>query len=140
MSIENAVTSDSLNHPPMQEASENEEMVKSKRPRSSKKKETDDLRLPLLVELTFTISVLFIILVSLSVLITSIVSGANLLHLVLRTGVTLLVLGSLVTLISSQISSGMLAASRAEKETFESSLAEVAESSTNTEETVQVEA
>jgi hypothetical protein len=100
------------------------EKVKSKRVRAPKKKDTDDLRLPVLVELTYTVSILFLIFVSLTMMVTSFISGTNLLNLVLRTGVAILVIGSLVTVISSQISSGMLAAIRAEKEEFGKAQAE----------------
>ncbi len=46
----------------------------------------------------------------------SILTGATLLDLILRTSVALLAVGGLLIFISSQISSGMLAASLAEQE------------------------
>ena len=78
------------------------------------KKEDDGVRLPVLIEFTYTIAMLLLLFLGLTVIVTAILSGASLLTLLIRTGVTLLLMGGLVMLIFSQISSGMLFASLVE--------------------------
>jgi hypothetical protein len=92
---------------------------KEKKERKKKEKKVppaDDLRLPILVELAYTISVTLFILVGLAVILVSILTGANLLQLVLRTSAALLAMGCLLVIIFHQISSGMLQASLVEQE------------------------
>ncbi|MCX6078666.1 MAG: hypothetical protein NTW32_03950 [Chloroflexi bacterium] len=81
-----------------------------------KKKDTEVLHLPVLVELAYTISAIVVIIASLTVVITSLVMGASLIDLVIRTSVTTLTIGGLLTLVSWQISAGALKASLAEQE------------------------
>ena len=78
------------------------------------KKEDDGVRLPVLIEFTYTIAMLLLLFLGLTVIVTAILSGANLLTLLIRTGVTLLLMGGLLMLIFSQVSSGMLFASLVE--------------------------
>jgi type VI protein secretion system component VasK len=68
-----------------------------------------------LVEFSYTISVIVVILVSLTVVITSVITGASLLDLIIRTSVTTLVIGGLLMLISWQISADALKVSLAEQ-------------------------
>ena len=78
------------------------------------KKEDDGVRLPVLIEFTYTIAMLLLLFLGLTVIVTAILSGANLLTLLIRTGVTLLLMGGLLMLIFSQVSSVMLFASLVE--------------------------
>lgn len=73
-----------------------------------KKAEAELLPLPILVEFGFSASVILLLLVDLIVAASLILSGASLLDLVIRTSVTTLVLGSLLMLLSWQLSTGML--------------------------------
>jgi flagellar biosynthesis component FlhA len=91
----------------------------SKPPKAPKvpktKKVSEKEQLPALVEFTYTISVIVVILVSLIVAVIGLVTGLSLRDLVIRTGVTTLVIGGLLMLISWQISAGVLKASLAER-------------------------
>jgi hypothetical protein len=78
------------------------------------KKESDGARLPVLIEFTYTIATLLLLFLGLTVIVTALLSGASLLTLIIRTSVTLLLMGGLLMLIFSQISSGMLFASLVE--------------------------
>ena len=64
--------------------------------------------LPVLVEFTITISVIVLIVLFFAVTGISLLTGAKLLDIVLRTGVTLLVIGVLLMLISRQIFTDVL--------------------------------
>jgi hypothetical protein len=93
------------------------------KPRKEKKEKTkmeklqaDNVQLPILVELTYSISVLLLIFVGLAVMIVSFRTGASLLHILLRTSTAMLAMGSLFVLIFYQVSSGALQASLAEQE------------------------
>lgn len=86
---------------------------KEKKPKPPK---SDGVQLPVLVEFTYAFSTILLIFVGLAMIITSLLNGATLLNLVLRTSVALLVLGSLLLFISSQVSSGVLQASFVEQE------------------------
>lgn len=87
-----------------------------KEKKKAKPKQADSVQLPVLVELTYAFSIIFLIFVGLAMIITSFLNGATLLNLVLRTSVALLVVGSLLIFVSSQVSSGMLQASLVEQE------------------------
>ena len=89
---------------------------KDKKKPKPKPKQTDAVRLPVLVELTYALSTILLVFVGLAMMITSFLNGATLLNLVLRTSVALLVIGSLLVFISSQVSSGVLQASLVEQE------------------------
>ena len=103
----------------------------AKAPKEKKKKEKQKLsvetvQLPVLVELTYSASTILLIFVSLAVIIVSVLTGASLLNLVIRTSVAILVMGSLLILIFSQVSSGMLQASLMEQEESQKAPAEEA--------------
>ena|SRR5690349_13986574 len=89
--------------------------IKPAKPKKEKK-QPSGVRLPFLLEFTYTISTLVLIFLALSVIITSFLGGASLFTTLLRTGVALFVVGSVLMLISSQISSGLLFAARLEEE------------------------
>jgi hypothetical protein len=101
---------------------------KKEKPKQEKKKPpVDDVHLPVLVELTYSISMLLLIFVGLSVVIVSVLTGASLLNLVLRTSAAMLAMGCLLVVIFYQVSSGSLQASLAEQEEAEKKLAEETE-------------
>ena len=95
---------------------------KQKQPKSS-----CDVKLPFLLEFTYTVSTLILIFLALAVIITSFMAGASLYVIVLRTVVAVVVVGGLLMLISSQISSGLLFAAKLEQEETEKKLNEVPE-------------
>lgn len=64
---------------------------------------------PLLIEFSVTVSVIFLVLVFLTVVGISLFTGATLLDFILRTGVTISIIGLLLVTIIRQISSGMAA-------------------------------
>lgn len=101
------------------------------------KKEMDGIQLPILVEFIVAFSVILLILVFLAMTAISWLTNATLLDFALRTSVTLLVLGSLLMLISRQVSTGMLSASPVEQETVQKQASpaqsETSESPENTE-------
>jgi hypothetical protein len=72
------------------------------------KKKKEDVRLPLLVEFTITLCVIVLVIVFLALVVMSVLKGSTLLDFVIRTSISILIIGSLLTLISRQISSGML--------------------------------
>ena len=69
----------------------------------NKKKETNDLFLPALVEFVFTFSAIILILLFLTVVGTLLITRATLLDIIIRTGVAMLVIGGLLMLISRQV-------------------------------------
>ncbi len=91
------------------------------------KKQPSGTRLPFLVEFTYSISTLLLIFLAMAVLITSYLAGANLFFMILRTGVAVTALGSLLVVIAKQISSGLLFAARIEQEEAEKKLQETTE-------------
>jgi|SRR5215208_4011586 len=109
-----------------------DEAGKSKKEKKEKRK-MEGLRLPVLVEFTYTASILLLIVLALTVVVNSLLTGATLLALVLRTSVAILVMGGLLAVISSQVSSGLLFSSRVEKEEYEKKQAEELEKSSNIE-------
>jgi len=93
-------------------------------PKKSKKKpvkpkEVKSVQLPVLVEFMYTISILLLIVLALTVIGISILNGASLFTLVLRTSVTIFVMGGLLIFISSQVASGLLFSSKVEQEEYE---------------------
>ncbi|MFN8383489.1 MAG: hypothetical protein U0V02_16210 [Anaerolineales bacterium] len=66
---------------------------------------------PLLVEFTVTLSVIILVVVFLTVAGISLLTGASLSAFVFRTSISILVLGSLLMMITRQISSGMMSVS-----------------------------
>ena len=86
----------------------------SKARKSSKK--TENVRLPLLVELTYSLSSIILILLALIIMITSFLAGASIFVIVLRTGVAVTIVGALLMWIASQISSGLLFSVKIDRE------------------------
>jgi hypothetical protein len=114
MNAENAEDLKDPETPPVQQA---QAKPRKQKPRKVKKRtQTDDTPLPYLIELTYTISVLLLIFVGLAMIIVSVLTGASLPNLILRTTAAMLAMGSLVALIYHQVSSGVLQASRIEQE------------------------
>jgi hypothetical protein len=72
------------------------------------KKQAENIRLPFLLELTYTLSAIILLLLALTIMITSLLAGASIFTIVLRTGVAVVVVGGVLMLIASQISSGLL--------------------------------
>ncbi len=92
------------------------EIKKEKR----KKGKQEDISLPDFVELAFRFSGLFLILITLIVAAVSFVSGASLLQIVMRTGITIIVMGVLLLILTSRISAGALEAAKRQIEDIES--------------------
>jgi hypothetical protein len=106
---------------PVPVAPDKQAPVKSGKPASRpgkarEKKHSEDVQLPVLVEFAYSLSAIGVVLAALIVAIVSIVKGASLIDLVIRTGVTILVIGGLLILASWQISAGVLKAGLAEIE------------------------
>ena len=89
---------------------------KEKKNKEKKKTQADDMQLPVLVELTYSISVILLIIVGLAVIVVSVLTGASLLNIILRTSAAMLSMGSLVVLIFHQVSMGVLQARLVEQE------------------------
>ncbi len=83
---------------------------------SKRRRQSNNICLPFLLEITYTLSTIILILLALTVMVTSFLAGAGLFTVVLRTGVAVSVVGGLLMLISSQISSGLLFAVKIEQE------------------------
>jgi hypothetical protein len=72
------------------------------------KKEKDGAHPPLLIEFIVTVSVIFLVLVFLTIVGISLVTGASLLAFMIRTSISILVIGIILTIIVRQIYFGML--------------------------------
>lgn len=128
MKKENADAAENMENLPDQQNSAESKKLVAKPPKVRKKeKEVESVRLPFLVEFTYTISTILLILFGLTVIGISFITGASLLNLVIRTSVAILVMGSLLMLISSQISSGVLSAILLEQEENDKSKSEESE-------------
>src|SRR6266498_2149181 len=75
---------------------------------SPKTKDDHEFYLPVLVELVFRFSGLFLVMITLTVAIVSFVSGASYLQIVFRTGIAILVVGILLVILTSKVSTGVL--------------------------------
>lgn len=104
------------------------------------RKNFDGVRLPVLVEITYTASVLLLIVLAITIIVSSFLSGASLFAILLRTSVAIFVMGVLLTLISSQISSGLLFSIMVEQEEYEKAQSERIEKSAGTEDLSKAEA
>lgn len=71
------------------------------------KKEKSIAHAPLLVEFTVTLSVIILVMVFFTIVGVSLVTGTSLLDFVVRTSISLLILGSLLFLIAHQVASAM---------------------------------
>ena len=80
------------------------------------KAEADAVRLPVLVELTITLCAIFLVIVFFIMIGVSVVAGAKLFDLVIRTSISILIIGFLLILIARQVSMGMISASLAVEE------------------------
>jgi len=112
--------------------------VNTKKPKKEKVVEKDQL--PVLVELAYTVSVIVVILATLLVMLVSIFTQASLLDLIIRTSVTIVVIGGLAMVISWQISAGMLAASLEEQEEEKKKMENMAKSQEEKTEELKTEA
>ena len=83
------------------------------------KKEPEGGYLPVLVELTFTVSAIIVVVVFLSIVGISIYNGASLLDMVIRTSVSLLILGVLLIQLARQIAIGVMGPGSAVEEAME---------------------
>ncbi len=90
-------------------------VLRSARP-EKKNKSPNGVHLPVLVEFIFTFSVILLSVLFLAMSIVAWVTHTSLIDFVLRTGVSVLVQGSLLILISRQVSTGVLKASKDEME------------------------
>ena len=97
------------------------------------KRQANGAPLPFLLEFTYTMSTLILIFLALAIMITSIFAGAGLFAVLLRTSVAIIVVGGLLMLISSQISSGLLFAVRIQQEAAEKKLEEPEDTSNHLE-------
>lgn len=90
--------------------------VPAKRVKEKKKQVVSDgVFLPVLVEFTYTFSVIILIFLFLTVLGVSILTGTKLLDIVVRTSVSMMVVGSLLLMLSRQVSMDVISASILEK-------------------------
>jgi hypothetical protein len=80
------------------------------------KKQTEAVHLPVLLELIYFLSTIILILLALVIMGTSFLAGASLFTIVLRTAVAVTVVGALLMLIASQISSGLLFSVKVDQE------------------------
>lgn len=87
--------------------------------REKKEKPSGGAQLPFLLEFTYTVSTLILIFLALAVIVTSVFAGVSLYGIVLRTSVAVIIVGVLLYLISSQISSGFLFATKIEQDEAE---------------------
>lgn len=71
------------------------------------KKGTDDVHPPVLVEFTVMLSAILLVAVFFTIVGISLLKGSNLIDFVIRTSISILVLGSLLLALTRQISSGM---------------------------------
>ena len=83
---------------------------------AKKKKESDGFHLPVLVEFTFTVSVVLLVIVFLAMAAISWMTGTSLLDFVLRTSTSMLVLGGLLMVVTRQVSTGVMEAKLGELE------------------------
>ncbi len=98
-------------------SSENVESIpKAKRSPGKAGKKTENVHLPFLLELTYSLSSIILILLALIIMITSFLAGASIFMIVIRTAVAVTAVGVLLMLIASQISSGLLFSVRIDQE------------------------
>jgi hypothetical protein len=115
---------------------------KEKRSARAKKgtEQMESVQLPFLLELTYTLSTLILALLGLTIMITSLLAGAGLFAVILRTAVAVTLMGGLLMLIASQISSGLLFSVKIEQEEEQKKQEEAATMMNNPEDLEKVEA
>jgi predicted ABC-type sugar transport system permease subunit len=79
------------------------------------KKGTDGIRPPLLIEFTVMLAAIILVAVFFTIVGISLLNGTSLLNFVIRTSISILVLGSLLLIITRQISSGMSSTEKAKE-------------------------
>jgi predicted RND superfamily exporter protein len=102
-------------------------------------KQMESVHLPFLLELTYTFSTLILVLLGLTIMITSLLAGAGLFAVILRTAVAVTVIGALLMLIASQVSSGLLFSVKIEQEEEQKKQEEAAALMNNAEDLEKVE-
>jgi hypothetical protein len=133
MKKENAAVADSVENPSERQTSAGSGGQESKSAGVRKdKKDIAGVQLPVLVEFTYTMSSILLIFLALTMIGISFVTGASLLHLVVRTSVAILVMGGLLMLVSSQISTGVMSGSLVEQEEPHKTQTETFENSAGT--------
>jgi hypothetical protein len=88
------------------------EPIKSEKKGEQKSRKSAKVQLPLLVELTFSISIMMIVLIDAAVIVISITNGASWTDLILRTVVSTIVMGIVLLLLAQTVSSGVIAAAQ----------------------------
>jgi len=73
-----------------------------------KKTQTEGVILPVLVEFIFTLSAILLVLLFLTIITISLLTGTKFLDIIIRTCVAVLAIGVLLALISRQVTSGMM--------------------------------
>lgn len=90
---------------------EQQETADKNATKAKKKDETDGFHLPVLVEFTYTFSVVFLVFVFLAMASISWITGTTLVDFMLRTSTAVLVLGGLLITVSRQVATGVFNAS-----------------------------
>jgi hypothetical protein len=88
------------------------ESLKPEKKTEKKSRKAAKVQLPLLVEMTFSISILLIVLIDATVVVISITNGASWTDLILRTIVSTIVMGIVLLLLVQTVSSGVIAAAK----------------------------
>lgn len=101
-----------------------EQQVPAAKSKANKKNESDGAMLPILVEFTFTFSAVILSILFLTVTSILILSGAKLLDIVIRTSITMLVIGGLLILISQQIAQDYMKSTLVQEDEIEQKQAE----------------
>jgi hypothetical protein len=96
-----------------------ENKTKDRRPPAKaikSRKQTEPVCLPFLLELTYALSTIILILLALTIMVASFLAGVGIFAIVLRTAAGVTVVGALLMLIASQISSGLLFSAKIDQE------------------------
>ncbi len=101
-----------------------EQQVPAAKSKANKKNESDGAMLPILVEFTFTFSAVILSILFLTVVSILVLSGAKLLDIVIRTSITMLVIGGLLILISQQIAQDYMNSTLVQEDEVEQKQAE----------------
>lgn len=88
---------------------EDQQPVQSQpKPKKESSKSLKNVKLPALLEFVFTLSNLILVIAALAVAVVSYISGASVLDIALRTGVTLIVVGVLMYVIARKVANASL--------------------------------
>lgn len=77
--------------------------------KQAEKSKKDEAHPPLLIEFVIMLSAIILVVVFLTVVLISLLTGATLLDFVLRTSISILIIGGLLAIITRQISAGVFA-------------------------------